>query len=162
MKLLTGETQKIFVITKIDYEPTLKIELDKFGYMFFNNKTDDKRYLMIIKCWWKHASVPEPLKLIVDETLKELYETPEGKTVFYYKDKYYCYWCNSNIFSGCSIEETGRELPMESLDELGDLEDLMESDYNRNLILDYDLTDTVSELAKKHGGKEIELIFSFF
>ena len=161
MKLLTGETQKIFVITKIDYEPTLEIELDKYGYMFFNNKTDDN-YLMIIKCWWKHASVPEHLKLIVDETLKELYQTPEGKTVFYYKDKYYCYWCNSNIFSGCSIEETGRELPMESLDELGDLEDLMESDYNRNLILDYDLTDTMSELTKKHRGKEMELNFSFF
>ena len=123
---------------------------------------------MVLGCWWKHASLPEHLKLIVDEVFTEIYQTPEKKTVCYYKDKYYCYWCNSNIFPKCRIEETGRGLPMETLEEAEGLQALMKRDYkdrritNRHLILDYDLTETVSELNKRYEEKEIEIIFEFF
>ena len=111
---------------------------------------------MVVGCFWKHASVPEHLKLIVDEIMSEMWETPEKRIVIYYKGKYYCYWCNSNIFQNCSLEKTVRWLPMEDLEEAEELQALMKKDYedrnitNRHLILDYDLTDTVSELNKKY------------
>ena len=97
MKLLTGETQRIVVITKIDYEPIMEIELENYGTGLFKHKAEDS-YLTVVGCFWKHESVPEHLKLIIDETVLELFETPEKKIVLYYKNKYYCYWCNSKLF----------------------------------------------------------------
>ena len=153
--LLTGETQRIVVITKIDYEPILEIELNNYGSGLFKHKTEES-YLMAVGCFWKHESIPEHLKLIVDEVMTEMWETPEKRIVCYYKDKYYCYWCNSNIFKNCSLEKTVRWLPMKDLEEAEELQALMKKDYedrnitNRHLILDYDLTDTVSDLNKKY------------
>ena len=155
MRLLTGEIKRTIIITKIDNEPTLEIELEKYGTGLFKHKEEDS-YLTVVGCFWKHASVPEHLKLIVDEIVLEMFETPEKKIVLYYKNKYYCYWCNSNIFKNCNLEKTVRLLPMKDLEEAEELRVLMRKDYedretsNRHLILDYDLTDTVSELNKKY------------
>ena len=155
MNLLTGESQKAFVITKIDYEPILEIQLDNYGSRLYKHKTEEG-FLMAVGCFWKHASIPEHLKLIFDEVVTEMWEKPEKKIVCYYKDKYYCYWCNSNIFQSCSLERTVRLLSIKHPKDSEDLQTLMETDYekrkitNRHLILDYDLTDTVSELNEEY------------
>ena len=154
MSLLTGETQKVYIISKINHEPILEIQLDNFLPRLYRHNTEGN-YLMVVGCFWKHASIPEHLRLIFDEVITELWETPGKKIVCYYRDKYYCYWCNSNIFQSCSLEKTVRLLPIQHPSELEKLGALMEKDYknrkitNRHNILDYDLTDTVSEINEE-------------
>ena len=80
MNLLTGETQKAYIITKIDYEPILEIQLDNYRSRLYKHKTEEG-YLMAVGCFWKHASIPEYLRLIFDEVITELWETPEKKIV---------------------------------------------------------------------------------